>query len=86
MSRSVWCEVSVAEHCNRDVFFSRLRNFEQQIEKSTREYNMEKLQSLKMEVDEATKKFEECQDAYATSMYEFISKEQEYTDMIQQVG
>lgn len=46
---------------------------------------MEKLVALKAEVDDATRKFEECQDAYATSMYEFISKEQEYTDKIQQV-
>ena len=67
-------------HC-----ISRLRNFEQQIEKSNREYNMEKLASLKLEVDDFSRKFEECQDAYATSMYEFISREQEYTDKIQRV-
>ena len=66
-------------------FDFRLKNFEQQIEKSTKEYNMEKLTTLRTEVDETSRKFEECQDAYATSMYEFISKEQEYTDKIQQV-
>ena len=65
--------------------YSRLRNFEQQIERSSREYNMEKLTALKTDVDDFSRKFEECQDAYATSMYEFISKEQEYTDKIQQV-
>ena len=63
----------------------RLRNLEQQMERSTREYNMEKLAALRTEVDESTRKFEECQDAYATSMYEFISKEQQYTDKIQLV-
>ena len=63
----------------------RLRHFEQQIEKSSREYNMEKLTALKTEVDEATRKFEECQDAYATSMYDFINREQEFTDKIQKV-
>ena len=64
----------------------RLRTFEQQIVKSTRDYNMEKLTALKNEVDDSSRKFEECQDAYATSMYEFISKEQEYTDKIQRVS
>lgn len=56
------------------------------MERSTREYNMEKLTSLRTEVDESTRKFEESQDAYATSMYEFISKEQQYTDKIQLVS
>lgn len=63
----------------------RLRHFEQQIEKSTRDYNMEKLTTLKTEVDDTSRKFEECQDAYATSMYEFISCEQQYSDKIQRV-
>ncbi len=47
---------------------------------------MEKLTALKMEVDEASRKFEECQDAYATSMYDFINREQEFTDRIQRVS
>ena len=68
------------------LFCLRLRHFEQQIEKSSREYNMEKLTALKTDVDEATRKFEECQDAYATSMYDFINREQEFTDKIQRVG
>jgi len=46
---------------------------------------MEKLTALKTDVDEATRKFEECQDAYATSMYDFINREQEFTDKIQRV-
>ena len=55
------------------------------MEKATREYNMEKLTTLKAEVDEATRKFEECQDTYATDMFDFLAKEQTYTDKIAQV-
>ena len=63
----------------------RLKSFESQMEKATREYNMEKLTTLKAEVDEATRKFEECQDSYATEMFDFLAKEQVYTDKIAQV-
>ena len=64
---------------------TRLKSFESQVERATREYNMEKLTSLKTEVDEATRKFEECQDTYATEMFDFLAKEQTYTDKIAQV-
>ena len=64
---------------------TRLKSFESQVERATREYNMEKLTSLKTEVDEATRKFEECQDTYATDMFDFLAKEQTYTDKIAQV-
>ena len=56
------------------------------MEKATREYNMEKLTTLKAEVDEFTRKFEECQDTYATDMFDFLAKEQVYTDKIAQVS
>ena len=56
------------------------------MERATREYNMEKLTTLKAECDEATRKFEECQDTYATDMFDFLAKEQVYTDKIAQVG
>ena len=46
---------------------------------------MEKLQTLRTEVDEATRRFEDYQDAYATEMYEFLSKEQLYAEKIQQL-
>ena len=55
------------------------------MEKASREYNMEKLTTLKAEVDEVTRKFEECQDTYATDMFDFLAKEQVYTDKIAQV-
>ena len=64
---------------------TRLKSFESQVERATREYNMEKLTSLKTEVDEVTRKFEECQDTYATDMFDFLAKEQTYTDKIAQV-
>ena len=64
---------------------TRLKSFENQVEKATREYNMEKLTSLKADVDEATRKFEECRDTYATDMFDFLAKEQTYTDKIAQV-
>ena len=47
---------------------------------------MEKLTTLKAEVDEATRKFEESQDGYATEMFDFLAKEQVYTDKIAQVN
>ena len=37
-------------------------------------------------MDEKIRKFEDCQDAYATSMFSFLSKEQEYTSRIVKVG
>ena len=46
---------------------------------------MGKLDSLRSEVDEATKKFEDCQDAYATEMFTFMSREQLYTEKLREV-
>ena len=46
---------------------------------------MGKLDALKTEVDDATKKFEDCQNAYATEMFTFISKEREYTEKLKEV-
>ena len=64
----------------------RLKSFEHQSERSSREYNMEKLVSLKQEVDELSRKFEECQDSYATEMFNFLRKEKEYTEHMQNVS
>ena len=47
---------------------------------------MGKLDSLRADVDEATKKFEDCQDAYATELFTFMSKEQYYTEKLQDVS
>ena len=47
---------------------------------------MGKLDALRAEVDEATKKFEDCQDAYATELFTFMSKEQLYTEKVQEVS
>lgn len=47
---------------------------------------MGKLDSLRAEVDEATKKFEDCQDAYATALFTFMGKEQYYTEKLQDVS
>ena len=44
---------------------------------------MEKLQALRQEVDDTSKVFEDCQDAYATEMFDFLSKEHLYTEKIQ---
>ena len=63
----------------------RLQAAERQAEKSNREYQMGKIDALKTEVDEATKKFEDCQDAYATELFTFMSKEQLYTEKLQDV-
>jgi hypothetical protein len=62
---------------------SRLQSAEKQAERSNREYQMGKLDSLRADVDEATKKFEDCQDAYATELFTFMSKEQQYTEKLQ---
>ena len=55
------------------------------MEKSTREYNMEKLINMRQEVDDCTKAFDDAQDAYATEMFDFLSKEQVYTKKIQEL-
>jgi len=55
------------------------------MEKTTREYNMEKILNLRQEEDESTKLFDDAQDAYATEMYDFLSKEQLYTQKIQEL-
>ena len=47
---------------------------------------MARIDALKAEVDEKTRKFEECQDAYATAMFSFLSKERDYTSKIVKVG
>ena len=46
---------------------------------------MGKLDALRADVEEAIKKFEDCQDAYATDMFAFLGKEQIYTHKLQQV-
>ena len=46
---------------------------------------MGKLDSLRSDVDESTKKFEDSQDAYATELFTFMSKEQLYTEKLQEV-
>lgn len=68
------------------IHLYRLQSAEKQAEKSNREYQMGKLDGLRSEVDEATKKFEDCQDAYATELFTFMSKEQLYTEKLQEVG
>ena len=47
---------------------------------------MGKLDALRADVDEAIRKFEDCQDAYATDMFGFLGKEQIYTEKLQQVS
>ena len=47
---------------------------------------MGKLDALRADVEEAIKKFEDCQDAYATDMFAFLGKEQIYTHKLQQVA
>lgn len=64
----------------------RLQAAEKQAEKSNREYQMGKIDALKSDVDEATKKFEDCQDAYATELFTFMSKEQLYTEKLLDVS
>lgn len=73
-------------HVSSPVYLYRLQSAEKQAEKSNREYQMGKLDALRAEVDEATKKFEDCQDAYATELFTFMSKEQLYTEKLQEVG
>ena len=63
----------------------RLKSLEHQTERSSREYPMGKLDALRADVEEAIKKFEDCQDAYATDMFAFLGKEQIYTHKLQQV-
>jgi hypothetical protein len=60
----------------------RLQAAEKQAEKSNREYQMGKIDALKSDVDEVTKKFEDCQDAYATELFTFMSREQLYTEKL----
>ena len=72
--------------CFISIFLHRLQSAEKQAEKSNREYQMGKIDALRAEVDEATKKFEDCQDAYATELFTFMSKEQLYTEKLQEVG
>ena len=64
----------------------RLQAAERQAEKSNREYQMGKIDSLKSDVDEVTKKFEDCQDAYATELFTFMSREQLYTEKLLDVS
>lgn len=47
---------------------------------------MGKLDALRTDLDEATKKFEDCQDAYATELFTFMTKEQLYTEKLQDVS
>jgi recombination DNA repair RAD52 pathway protein len=78
-----YCSLSVV--CDwRDL--SRLQAAEKQAEKSNREYQMGKIDALKSDVDEVTKKFEDCQDAYATELFTFMSREQLYTEKLLDVS
>ena len=47
---------------------------------------MGKIDTLKSDVDEVTKKFEDCQDAYATELFTFMSREQLYTEKLLDVS
>ena len=47
---------------------------------------MGKIDALKSDVDEVTKKFEDCQDAYATELFTFMSREQLYTEKLLDVS
>ena len=55
---------------------------EKTLEKAQRELNFGKLESLKMEADEASRKFYTCQDAYATDMFSVLSREREYVEKL----
>ena len=73
-------------HTHTHVHTHRLKTFEHQNERTaSREYQIGKLDSLKTQVDEVSRKFEVCQDAYATAMFNFLSKEHLYTEKIQQM-
>ena len=55
---------------------------EKNLEKAQRELNFGKLETLKADADEASRKFYTCQDAYATDMFSVLSREREYVEKL----
>ncbi|KAL5473106.1 hypothetical protein EMCRGX_G027551 [Ephydatia muelleri] len=65
-----------------DAALNRLDNMEKTLEKAQRELNFGKLEALKAEADEASRKFFTCQDAYATDLLSVLSHEKEYVEKL----
>lgn len=65
-----------------DAALNRVENMEKTLEKAQRELNFGKLEALKAEADEASRKFYTCQDAYATDMLTVLSRERDYVEKL----